>query len=223
MTDAEILTQFEGLVDDSLDQTLEIQLANNAKNKLERELKLLIHQKERATNTTSANQTYTTAISLAADFRAWVTLYIGTELYLPIPFRHRVNFRDTAMRYYTDHRLQKFYLTGTQSSSQTITETYIYKTDDITAASVALGAAAGGTTVTWPTEFHGLIAYEMAKLFYAIDAGDKARSWDDRWEAHAQLIRKALIEWDHDLKLQEMQDSSFIEDSPTNSEDRPPI
>src|SRR6185503_15230757 len=100
MTDAEILTQFEGLIDDTLDQTLEIQLANNAKNRLERELKLLIHQKERATNATVAGQTYATTYALPTDFRAWVNLYRGTQLLRPVPFLFRVAHRTSPDRYY---------------------------------------------------------------------------------------------------------------------------
>src|SRR4051794_31153177 len=101
MTDSEILTQFEGLVDDTQDQTLEIQLANNAKNRLERELKLLIHQKERASNATTAGQTYTTTYALPTDFRAWVNLYRGTQLLRPVPFLYRVAHRlNSPNRYY---------------------------------------------------------------------------------------------------------------------------
>jgi hypothetical protein len=207
MTDPEILTQFESFLDgDTLDQTLEIQLANNAKNRLERELKLLIHQKERATQSTTAGQTYTTTISLAADFRAWVTLYRGAQLLRPVPFLYRVAHRSSPDRYYTDHKNQTFALTGTQGSAQTLTETYIYKTTDITSASVI----ALTTTLTWPVEFHSLLPYEMAKIFVTIDGGDKSRAWDDRWEAHYATLRKALVDWDADLKLQEMDGATLL-------------
>ncbi len=208
MTDSEILTQFEGLIDDTLDQTLEIQLANNAKNRLERELKLLIHQKGRETNTTTPGQTYTTGVTLSTDFSMWVPLYKGTQLLRPVPFKFRVAHRSSSPdRFYTDHRAGTFHLTGTQGTAATLVETYIYKTTDITAASVT----AGTTTLTWP-DFHSLISYEMAKMFFAIDAGDKARAWDDRWEAHYSLLRKAMVDWDADLKLQELDGStSFAE------------
>jgi len=209
MTDPEILTQFEGLIDDTLDQTLEIQLANTAKNRFEREQKLLIHQKERATQTTTAGQTYTTSYTLAADFRAWVNLYRGTTLLHPVPFAKRVSHRSSPDRFWTDHRQSKFYLAGTQGVAETLTETYIYKTDDISASTVSSAA----TTLTWPSEFHALLAYEMAKVYYAIDAGDKSRAWDDRWEAHYAILRKAFIDWDADLKLQEMDGSVLLDDS----------
>src|SRR5690349_1942664 len=115
MIDSEILTQFESFLDgDTLDQTLEIQLANNAKNRLERELKLLIHQKERATQATTAGQTYTTTYALPTDFRAWVTLYRGTQLLRPVPFLYRVAHRSSPDRYFTDHKNRTFALTGTQ-------------------------------------------------------------------------------------------------------------
>ena len=53
----------------------------------------------------------------------------------------------------------------------------------------------------------------MAKVYYAIDAGDKSRAWDDRWEAHYAILRKAFIDWDADLKLQEMDGSVLLDDS----------
>lgn len=218
MTDSEILTEFEGIVDDTLDQTLEIQLLNTAKNQLERELKLLIHQRERATQATASGQTYTTAISLASDFREWVSLYRGTQLLRPVPFKYRVAHRSSDGRYYTDQRNRTYSLGGTQSSVQTLTETYLYKTDDVTSASVT----ALTTTVTWPTEFHALLPYAMGKVFYAIDAGDKQRAWDDRWEAHYSVLRKALVDWDTALKLQEMDDSTLMPEA-MDSENRPSI
>src|SRR5688572_944065 len=118
MTDAEILQQFEDLVDDTLSTTLAIQLANNAKNKIEREMKLEILKALDSSNSTTIGQTYTTAEALPAAFRGLATdrIYVGTEPYFPVPFDRSVEFRNTGGRFYVDAANNNLHLCGTQAS-----------------------------------------------------------------------------------------------------------
>jgi len=202
MTDSEIIQQFIDLVDDdsTLTDTLKIQLANNAKNKLEREMKLEIIKALDSSNTTAAGQTYTTAKALPAAFRGLATdrIYVGTSPYFPVPFDRSVEYRESGgNRFYLDTANNNLHLCGIQTSAQTITIPYLKKTTDITQASID----AGTTTVIWPTEFHFLIPFDMVKLFDQIERGEKGRSWKPEWELEYSVGKNAMRDWDADLKL----------------------
>lgn len=200
MTDAAILQQYEDFMDgqSTLSQALEIQLANNAKNKLETELRLEITKKLDTSQTTNVNGTYTTPYTLVADyFLPNDTIFVGDTPYKQIRMERRELLKDVSGFWYVDFRAKQFFLTGIQSLAQVITMPYFFATTDITAASVT----AGTTTVTWPDRFHSLISMEMAMLYYAIDAGDKARTWDDRWMAMYKDLKSALVSWDQQMKL----------------------
>lgn len=216
MTDQEIISQFEELVDDTLSANLEIQLANNAKNKLERELKLEICKALDTSNTAAAGQTYTTAATLPSAFRGLATdrIYIGTTPCFQVPFDRSVEFRDSGGRFYIDAANNTLHLCGTQGSNQTITIPYLKKTTDITAASVE----AGTTTVTWPVEFHSLIPFEMVKLFDQIERGDKNYSWRAEWDVEYLMLKRAFIDWDADLKLSAIGGSTPYGETPSSGE-----
>lgn len=199
MTDQEIITQFEALVDDDLDLDLEIQLLNNSKNKLERELRLEICKVLDESSSTSVGQTYTTAISLPAAFRGLASNYIwvGTGKIYPKRLEDAAYYRSIGGFFYIDYKNNQLRLTGTQTSIQSIVIPYITKTTDITEASIN----AGTTTVTWPSEFHSIIAYEMVKLFDQIDRLQESKSWRAEWDAEYNVLKNALKGWDADLKL----------------------
>lgn len=200
MTDPEILTQFESLIGDTLDQTLEIQLANNAKNKLETELQLEIHKVLDTSLTSTAGGTYLTSYNLPASPAMLIpldTIYVGTDPKRAIPFERRVLYKDSPDFYYIDWRQSKFYLTGVVQATNTITFPYLYATTDITAATVTAVA----TTVTWPARFHSLIAFEMAFMWFAIDQGEKFRSYSQEWQIAYQTLKNTMIAWDQRLKL----------------------
>ena len=200
MTDTAIIQQYEDFLDgqSTLSQALEIQLANNAKNKLETELKLQIHKKLDTSQTATVGGTYTTAYTLPADFFMGVgTIYVSIYPYREIPFEQREMYRYTPRVYHINYSTNQLFLCGTNAQSNTITIPYFYVTTDITSSSIT----AGTTTVTWPARFHSLIPMEMARMYYAIDAGDKGRAWDDRWQLAYQELKNQLINWDTQLKL----------------------
>jgi hypothetical protein len=196
VTNQEILTQFEGLVNDTLDQTLEIQLANNAKGKLEAELQLEITKKLDTSNTSVVGGTYTTSYNLAADiFMPLDTIYVGIKPRRAIPFERRELYKDSPDFYYIDWANNKFYLTGTTVLAETITFPYIYATTDISSGNLS------STSVVWPARFHSLIAFEMAFMWFAIDQGEKFRSFSADWQAAYQALKVAFVAWDQRLKL----------------------
>lgn len=196
MTNQEILTQFESLVGDSLDQTLEIQLANNAKNKLETELQLEILKKLDTSNTSVVGGTYTTPYNLPADFLMPLDkIYVGSTPRRQIPMERRELYKDSGLFFYIDFANNKFYLTGTVAVPETITLPYTYATTDITAGTLT------STTIVWPARFHSLIAYEMAFMWFAIDQGEKFRSFSQEWQQAYQDLKNSFIAWDQRLKL----------------------
>ncbi len=196
MTNQEILTQFESLVGDKLDQTLEIQLANNAKNKLETELQLEILKKLDTSNTSAVGGTYTTPYNLPADFFMPLDrIYVGSTPRKQISLDRRELYKDSSLFFYIDFANSKFYLTGSIAVPETITFPYTYATTDITSATL------DNTTIVWPSRFHSLIAYEMAFMWFAIDQGEKFRSFSQEWQAAYQDLKNAFIAWDQRLKL----------------------
>lgn len=199
MTNQEILTQFESLVGDTLDQTLEIQLANNAKNKLEAEYQLEILKVVDTSQSSTVGGTYLTAYALPSSPAMLMpcdTIYVGTTPRRQIPFEQRVLYKESPNHFYIDWRNGNYYLTGTVASSETITFPYLYATTDISVANL------NSTSVVWPARFHSLISYEMAFLWFAIDQGEKSRSFSPEWKLIYNELKSAFIAWDQKLKLQ---------------------
>jgi hypothetical protein len=198
MTDAEIIEQFAELLDETenpISDTLAVQLANNAKNKLETELKLAICEKLDTSLSSTVGGTYLTAYDLEDDFLMLSKdiLYVGTTQRTAVQFGHREMYKNDSSKFYIDYRQNKLYLCGTVQSSETITVPYIYETADIDGGS--------NTNVTWPTRFHSLIPYEMAKLFFAIDQGERSHDWSPEWSVAYNQLKSSLIDWDASIKL----------------------
>ena len=194
MTNAEIFTQFENFIDDAPDRTLEVQLANMAKGKLEAELKLEITKKLNTSLTSTVGGTYTTQYSLPADIlEPMDTIYVGTTPRTAIPMAQREMYKNDQSKFYIDLANNKFYLCGTVQTAETITIPYIYKTTDI--------ADDSNSVVVWPSQFHMLIPMQMALMWPAIEGGDKTRSWDDRWTEFYKELKNNLIDWDAQWKL----------------------
>jgi hypothetical protein len=202
MTDALIISTYEDMLDgqSTLPQSLEIVLANNAKNKLETELKLEILKRVDTSITTTPGGTYTTPYTLPGDFfEGMGYIYVDIFPYIQIPFEQRESNKFNPRVFYIDQSQnpQQLFICGSMGAARTVTVPYWKESADITAATVAAQA----TTVSWPDRFHLLLSMEMAKMEYAVDAGDKERSWDDRWQAAYNELKNQLINWDAALKL----------------------
>jgi len=94
MNAPEILTKFETMVGDSLDQDFELQLANDAMHEI------------------------TTAIDLPSDFflpAPWI--YVGTERCYQVPFERPVEYRDSNGYYYVDTANGEYHLCGSGCKS----------------------------------------------------------------------------------------------------------
>lgn len=194
MTNNEIFTAFENIIGDNLDRTLEVQLANMAKNKLEAVLKLEVTKKLDTSKTSTVGGTYTTSYNLPSDILEPLGyLYVGTAKRIGIPLGEREAFKSSPQYFYVDLANSRFYLTGTVGTAETITIPYIYKTTDI--------ADDTATVIVWPSHFHMLIPIEMAKIWPAIDQSGREWSYAAEWDALYRELKNAIIDWDHSWKL----------------------
>lgn len=209
MTNQEIITQFENFIDDAPDTTLELQLANMAKGKLEAELKLEITKKLDTSLTSTVGGTYLTSYSLSAIsyIELFDFIYVGTVQRTRIPFEHRLLYKDNSSKFYVNLAGNTLHLCGTVATAETLTIPYIYDTPAI--------ADDTSTVVVWPSRFHMLIPLEMARMWPAIEGGDKNRAWTAEWIAFYNQLRNALIDWDHSQKLAGIGNSTPYGDTPT--------
>lgn len=215
MTDNELITQFQNFIDDTPDETLTLQLLNMAKGKLEAELKLEITKAYDTSLTSIVGGTYQTAYSLASIdfFELFDYIYVGTTRRARVPFGARLAYQGDSTKYCIDLKNKNLYLCGTVLQSETITIPYICNTPSITASDA--------THLTWPERFHMLCPLQAARMWPAIEGGDKGRAWDDRWTIFYNELRNDLINWDAQEKLNAIggatpygEDSNY--DSPNN-------
>jgi len=184
MTGQEIITMFEGLIDDTLDADLELQLLNNAKDKIEGE-----RDWEFLKKLDSSKSATSSAIDLPTDYVRTLNIFVDTTRYHQIPMEQKPVFVNSALRWYLDSANNHFYLLGSNPTG-TVNHYYIYQTPDITT----------GTSPVWPAKFHKLLAFEMAELYFAIDQGERGFSWDDKFAVQKELLRRSMIGWDAQLQ-----------------------
>ena len=179
MTGTELITLLESFVDDELDQDTALALLNNAKDKLESERDWSFLK------TSSSSSATTAAITLPSNYSRTIAIYVGTTPYLQIPFEQQRLFVGSGGHWYLDLASNALYLTGSNLSG-TMYHYYIKKTDDLTTS----------TEPVWPSRFHKLLAFDAAELYYAVDGGDRGRSWDDKFALQRELIRRSMVDWD---------------------------
>ena len=185
---------FHGLIDDSLDEDLELALANSAKDEIENEADWEALKDVDETQSSSSSDTYNTGPkTLPATYLHTIALYVGGDRqpYLQIPFEKREQFQNSAKRWYLNLKNSRYYIAATGVSG-THHHFFIARSADIDAASTTLWA--------FPTRYNKLIGYRMAKLFYAVDRGEKSRAWDDRWAAEESILHDGLVRWDWRVK-----------------------
>lgn len=188
MTGAEIITKFENMVEDTLDTDFAYQLLNDAKDEIE-SLQIWEYLK---VQDSSATET-TAAISLPTSFALPIQLTVGDdyEPYTLVPMEKQREYRTNPRSYYIDFRNDQYYLNGTPSTSRTI-----YFTHTVTSADITSGSSWG-----FPNRFHSILPLKMAQLYYAVDAGEKQRAWDDRWTIYYNQKLGQMQTWDAQLKM----------------------
>lgn len=191
MTGQQLIDKFNNLISDELDPDFALQLVNDSKNSIESELQLEITKKLNSSNATTSGQTSTTAITLPTDFLSPLPIYIGATQFQPIPFEHQQAFKDSGNKYWIDLGSNAYHICGRQGTAQTIYFFYHYETTDLTTT----------TSPIWPDRFHSLIPYDMARKYFAIDQGEKGRSWMPEHQLFFGELKRQMIDWDMNLKL----------------------
>jgi len=183
MTGAEIKTFFEGLIDDTLDDTLTYQIMNKAKDIIEgmRDWEML--KKMDASHAAS-----TSAIPLPIDYLRTIAMFVGNVPIYQIPFEQYPLFANSSLRWYLYFGNSSFRLIGPPTG--TVSHVYIKQTDEITST----------TSPVWPAKFHKLLGLQMATEYFAIDQGERSMTWDDRWTVQKNMLLDSMIDWDVSLQ-----------------------
>lgn len=210
MTGQQCIDKFHNFVSDELDSDFELQLVNDGKEAVESELQLEITKKVNTSGSTTAGQTSATSRALPTDFYLPLTIYIGPTPCYPIPFEKQQEFRDVSGYYWIDLANDVYYLTGVQGSAQTIYFYYQYETPSLSVS----------TSAVWPERFHKLIPFEMARLYWQIDQGEKNRAWTPEYQADYLRWKHLMQDWDARLKLNAIGYSATPFSDSINSENR---
>jgi hypothetical protein len=186
MIGSEIVTAFETMVEDSVDLDFAYQLMNNAKVKVEGTRDwCFLQMMDSSQSSGSGAKTLPTLYSRTPKG----ILYVNTQPFYQVPFNQKHLFEGSSYRWYLDMVNNQFYLLG-NTPSGTINHPYIKRTPAITS----------GTSPVFPEDYHLLLAFEMAEIFYAKDQGDRSRSWDDKWSRQHRLLKDLMIDWDVQLQ-----------------------
>lgn len=202
MTAEDIQTQFEGIIDDSLDEDLELQFFNE-------EIDMLLSERDweflkKVDQSQSFNQgdNYLTLHNLPADFGRPSSkgIFVGNDMipYGLIPFEQRIRWKDITYRYYIDYANNQYAIMG--GAQPGVIQFYYIKFNSPLVYKVDNEGVP--TSPIFPVRFHPVVAYGAARKFFAVDQGDKSRSWDDRWDKYYTRIHDEMVLWDESLKSQ---------------------
>ncbi len=211
MTGAELKTAAEEIYGDIINETFFYQILNSAYHRRHRSRAWYFLLKVDQSTSAAVSDTYLTMKTLPTDFmrEKKVVLVNGSglnrEVYFPIPFEQRISYKDASRRYYIDFLNSKFALTGNVDEAKTINLFYYHKPADI----------ATGTSPIWPSDFHLLLAFDVAAIMKGgIDYDDQNARMAPENRAAAKVIDDSMIAWDQDLQLTAHGESSagFEED-----------
>jgi len=201
MTASEIVENFRQGVDDQLDETYEYQLLNEAKDEVEAEVIWLQLLKEQEYTVTSGLSFGTALGTLPTRFAldSRMTEDEGNFDYEKVLFDDRNGKKNTSTGYFIDLNAGNIHLAGSNHSAKSMFFYYTEYSADLTA------------TDTWsfPARFHAIIALKMKQLYYPSDAGEKGRSWDDRWNIQYDKRLAQMELWNDSLKLRNRRPRSF--------------
>lgn len=198
MTNQEIITAFEGIVSDSLDETLAYQILNMADANIRsmRFWRMLIT--EDSSKTRSSGETYTSMKAFPSDFHRAKRMDIGTQMpsLKQVMFEQRHRMKDAAGFYYMDHKNSQYGITnGTWAG--TIYLFYQYKPGTL----VKENAGAGDIlSPIFPEDYHMIYPFKMAEIFSSgIDADTTSLQLTPQQDKVYRETLAAMENWDNDL------------------------
>lgn len=181
MTGSEIVTKFINMVDDELDADYLYQLMNDAKNEIEEQRNWeILKEKVNITATTTP---------LPSDFNFDTFLTDGSSKYTKISKEEQNIKNYGSYNYYLDIKNDNIVIVN--YNDDTLYLYYQIISPDITAT----------TEWVFPSRCHTILSYKMAQIYYASDAGEKGRSWDDRWDIYYNQKLQKMEMWDDKLKI----------------------
>ena len=179
------------MIDDVLDSDFTYQLMNDAKDEIETMQDWAI-LKTYDDYTVSSGYSYTSALdSLPSDFGQDIRVIetTGYTEYEKVAFDDLQLQQNISFGYFLDLENDNLHLTGSNHTAKTVRFYYTKTSTDIAAA----------TEWVFPSRFHSIIALKMAELYFATDAGEKSRSWDDRWAMQFERQLNRMYAWNDRL------------------------
>lgn len=186
MIGGEIVTEFQGLIDDEIDSVIAYQILNNAKNKVEDRRNWMMLKDRDFSQSASASP-----MNLPATWRRTLKMYVGRTRYYPLGFEKLHIISEYQRRFVLDVANRQFILSNPEAGL--VHHYFLKTTPDIDEDS----------SPVWPERFHQILPFEMAEIYFAIDQGDRVRSWDDKWSLQRTLITNAMIDWDAKMATDE--------------------
>lgn len=200
-----ILSQFEQLIDDSLDITTELFLLNEVKDTLETQRSWAMLMGLDTSQSTSTGDTFNTTHALPSDFAMPSPrgIYVTGDLipYRQIPFEGQIDFQAITYAYFIDYYNSQYHLCG--SPGRTAAIQFFYRRFSPTLTLIT----SGGSPWIFPARFHPILPYLMAKKYFAIDQGEN-RNWDDKWDIYIRELKEAMVSWDDSLQTLALQNES---------------
>ena len=193
MIGSAIITKFREMVQDGLDSDYELQLLNDAKDEVE----AMIEWEQLVTEQSYSvpeGYTFTTALGVLPTRLALpIRLVEGTSYleYDKVDFSDRARRANASYAYFIDLANGNIHLSGSNHAAATV---FFYFTKY--SADIALA-----TEWAFPGRFHAILAYKMAELYYASNAGEQSRSWDRTWSAQYERKLSQMTSWNDNLKL----------------------
>lgn len=180
----------EGIVDDEMDQTLALDFINNGKELVEDERPWAYLKKK------TPAVTKTTTILIPEDYRRTLKIRVGTRSLSQVPFEDVEVWENASGKWSLDFGGGIIMILD-PGSNGLLTHTYLKTTPDIEL----------DTSPIFPARYHKLCVFAAAELYFAVDQGDRSRSWDDKWAVQRKLLRDSMVAWDAQLQVRAMENA----------------
>jgi hypothetical protein len=194
MLGSEIKSFTDSLVQDTSPESWFYNALNVAKDSIEEQRDWEFLRVLDTSSTRASGATVSASYTLPTYFRQPLTLTVGSDT-TPrqlISMGDARVLRDEPGYWYINHSASTYHLTGTEGAGGTIYLYYTKSTPDLDAS---------GTPV-WPSRFHRLLGYDVARQWFLQDQGEKEFSWAAEMDAEARRLLNAMILWDESLKSQ---------------------
>lgn len=202
MTGLECITKFQNMVDDALDTDFMYQLLNDAKDEVEGVI-AWEQLKRETTYSVPAGYSYTSTIgNLPTRFSMPVRMVEDTSYleYQKVDFDDRSRKALQSFAYFIDLADGTISLAGQNHNAKTMYFYYTNYSPDITSS----------TSWTFPERFHSILPLKMAELYYLSDAGERGRSWDDKWAIQYERALAGMVAWNDKIKLSNRHPSNWM-------------